>query len=217
MRLTHLGHACLLVESADQRILIDPGSFSPGFESLTDLDAILVTHQHADHIDVDRLPALLDANPEARLLVEAETAEVLVGLDIAAQRLTVGEVTHVGPLAVTPVGDLHAFNHDGVPSIHNTGVVLRAEGEPSLFHPGDAYDADPGDVDVLALPLSAPWAAVRDTIAFARRIRPRYAVPVHDALLSPVGRRLYLDHAGRFGPDGMEVCDLSDGKPAELT
>ena len=44
MRITHLGHSCLLVETAGQRILIDPGVFSHGFEELTDLSAVLITH-----------------------------------------------------------------------------------------------------------------------------------------------------------------------------
>ncbi|MGZ4749614.1 MAG: MBL fold metallo-hydrolase [Oryzihumus sp.] len=216
MRLTHLGHACLLVETADQRILIDPGCFSPGFEELADLDAILVTHQHTDHVDVERLPRLLELNPGARLLVEAQTAEVLLESDIAAQNLVPGEPTRVGPVEVTPVGQLHAVNHDRVPRVGNTGVVLRADGEPSLFHPGDAYDVEPGDVDVLALPLSAPWCAVRDTLAFVRSVAPRYAVPVHDATLSEVGRALYLHHVSSFGPEGMEVIDLAGGSPREI-
>ena len=216
MRLTHLGHACLLVETADQRILVDPGVFSPGFEEVADLDAILVTHQHADHVDVGRLPRLLELNPGARLLTEAQTAGVLLEADIAAQQLTPGEPTRVGPVEVTPVGELHAVNHDRVARVGNTGVVLRAEGEPSLFHPGDAYDAEPGAVDVLALPLSAPWCAMRDTLAFVRRISPRYAVPVHDALLSDVGRALYLDHVGTYGPEGMDLRDLAGGTSAEF-
>jgi L-ascorbate metabolism protein UlaG (beta-lactamase superfamily) len=216
MRLTHLGHACLLVESAGQRILIDPGSFSPGFESVTGLDAILITHQHPDHVDVDRLPALLRGNPGATFMVEPETADALAGAGIEAGRLAAGEPFRVGEVQVTPVGDQHALIHEYVPRIHNLGVVLQAAGEPTLFHPGDAYDAEPGAVDVLALPLTAPWAAVRDTIAFARRIAPRYAVPVHDAVVSPVGRNLYLQHVGTFGPDGMELRDLADGKPADF-
>ncbi|HEY6683652.1 MAG TPA: MBL fold metallo-hydrolase, partial [Propionibacteriaceae bacterium] len=51
MRITHLGHAAVLAETDGARILIDPGNFSDAWHSLTDLDAVLVTHQHPDHID----------------------------------------------------------------------------------------------------------------------------------------------------------------------
>jgi L-ascorbate metabolism protein UlaG (beta-lactamase superfamily) len=60
MKLTHLGHACLLVET-DVRLLVDPGTMSD-FAGVTDLAGVLVTHQHPDHIDVPRLAALLAAN-----------------------------------------------------------------------------------------------------------------------------------------------------------
>jgi L-ascorbate metabolism protein UlaG (beta-lactamase superfamily) len=57
MRIAHLGHSCLLVDIGGQRILIDPGGFSPGIVDVTGISLILVTHQHADHIDLQRLPA----------------------------------------------------------------------------------------------------------------------------------------------------------------
>src|SRR5829696_2070569 len=73
MRVTHLGHACLLVAIADSRILVDPGTFSTGFETLRDLDAVVVTHQHADHLDEERLPALLAFNRQAPVYADPES------------------------------------------------------------------------------------------------------------------------------------------------
>lgn len=209
MRLTHLGHACLLVEMADRRLLIDPGSFSAGFEDLTGLDAILVTHQHADHLDVGRFPALVKANPRAQVWTDPQTAEILRDTGLRVGLLEQGTDVAVGDVALSPRGAMHAFNHAGVPTVANVGVRLSAPGEPVLFHPGDAYDAEPGEVDVLGVPVNAPWTAVRDTIDFVRRIGPRGFVPIHDALLSPTGRAMYLGHVGTHGGPDLRVHDLA--------
>ena len=216
MWITHLGHACLLVETGGQRILVDPGSFSPGFDEVTGLDVILVTHQHPDHCDLQRIPALLEINPQARLYAEPQAAAVMEEAGIAAEYTVSGQALTFGRVRVTPVGELHALINEAWPRVGNLGVVVRAEGEPSLFHPGDAYDGEPGQVDILALPLNAPWTASRDTIAFARRISPRVCIPIHDALLSPVGRQLYLSQVASLGPQAMELRDLSGGGPADF-
>jgi L-ascorbate metabolism protein UlaG (beta-lactamase superfamily) len=217
MQITHLGHACLLVDTGGKRILLDPGSFSSGITDVTGIDVILVTHQHADHVDLIRLPTLLEINPQARLYAEPQAAAVMQGAGIAAEYTVAGKTLTFGPVEVTPVGDKHALINEALPRVDNLGVVLRTEGEPSLFHPGDAYDAEPGQVDILALPLSAPWAASRHTISFAQRISPRFCIPVHDALLSPIGRQLYLSHVKSFGPPQMELHDLADGAPSDFT
>lgn len=205
MRVTHLGHACLLVEVADQRLLIDPGTFST-FEEVTGLTGILVTHAHPDHRDPNRWEALLTANPEAAVWVEPSVVEAA---GERAQALDGQEPVSFGPVQVTAVGERHAHIHDFVPGIGNRGLVLRAQGEPTLFHPGDALDAEPGEVDILCVPVNAPWGKIGETIAFVRRIAPGRVVPIHDGLLNDTGRGMYLKHIGDFGADGgIAVLDL---------
>ena len=215
MRLTHLGHACLLLEAADRRVLVDPGNFSKGFAELRDLDAIVVTHHHPDHFDPGPAAALIRNNPRAEVHTDPLTAKALREEGLAAVPTAEGEPFVVGDLTVSPVGVLHAFNHEAMPQIPNVGFVFRADGEPTLFHPGDAYDAEPGEVDVLAHPLNAPWAASRDSIAFVARIAPKVFIPIHDALLSEAGRRMYASHIEKFsGVDGLTYTDLRDDESA---
>lgn len=219
MQITHLGHACLLVEVADQRILIDPGAFS-SFDDLHDLTAVLVTHQHPDHLHPGRAEALLGANPQARVLMEAQTAQASTDSGYAdrVETLVPGTAVDLGAVQVSAVGEQHADIHPYVARIGNTGVVLRAEGEPSLYHPGDALDADPGPVDLLGVPVNAPWGKVAEAIAFVRRITPaRGIIPIHDGLVNDTGRGAYLGHIEQFGADGgIEVFDLRDSGPTHF-
>src|SRR5699024_3035854 len=77
MQLTHFGHSCLLADFDDTRVLFDPGTFAHGFEGISGLAAILITHQHPDHVDTARLPELVAANPDAALYADPQTAAQL--------------------------------------------------------------------------------------------------------------------------------------------
>lgn len=209
MEITHLGHSCVLIEVADQRILIDPGTFSD-VAGQRDLTAVLVTHRHPDHVDPETLPGLLADNPDAQVWFDAGTVEPLAEAHGGRARpLTSGEPLRLGGVTVTPVGEQHALIHEYTPRITNTGLVVSAEGEPTVFHPGDALDAEPGPVDILCVPVNAPWAKIAETIAFVRRIAPQRVVPIHDGLLNDRGRGIYLPHIAANGAEGgIEVLDL---------
>ena len=210
MRLTHVGHACVLVEVAGARLLIDPGTFAEGWEGLTGLDAVLMTHTHPDHCDRDRLPGLLAANPRAAVAAEPELAGELSTAGLPVRSMAAGEHLAVGDVNVSAVGGRHAIIHRDIPRVGNVGLLVQAPGEPTLLHPGDSYEATPSGVDVLAVPLNAPWSAFKETVEFVRTVGPRLAFPIHDGLLNERGRALYLRQLTALGQ--TDVRDLA-GQP----
>lgn len=205
MQITRFGHAALLVEAGETRILIDPGTLSVEevFE-LQGLDAIIVTHQHPDHLDQVRAPGLVARNPDAVLLCDPETA-ALVDFGNWTENADGLELT-LGDLTVRGVGSQHAQILPTIPRIGNVGVLVTEASGTTLFHPGDAYEYAPDGVDVLALPLSAPWAKSSETVDFVQRISPSTLFPIHDCTTSTVGHASYW--AQICGHGGVEDSRL---------
>ena len=210
MQITHLGHAAVLVEVADRRILIDPGNFSHAWHGLTDLDAIVVTHLHPDHIDPEHISPLLVANPGAEVWVEPGVLEA-VDLGERGQGIAEDESVELGGVRIEAVGGLHAVIHRDIPRIGNVGLVVTAEGEPTFFHPGDSLEAIPSGVDVLAIPMMGPWAAMKEQIDFIRAVDAPQAFGIHEQLLSERGWNLAFGRYNDMTPS--MVRDLRDRTP----
>ena len=203
MQVVHFGHACVLLDTGTTRILIDPGTFSSGFENVKDLDAVLITHQHFDHLDTEKLPSLLKANPQAQLIVDKGSAPSVENPTVARP----GDVLKVGDTTVKVVGGQHAVIHEDIPVIPNTGYVL---GDGAFYHPGDALFVPDEDIDVLGLPSGAPWMRTGEAVDFMRAIKPRVAVPIHEAVLAMP--EMAYRHFENLKPQGTEVRPLPRGE-----
>ena len=189
MQLTHFGHSCLLAEFDDTSVLFDPGTFAHGFEGITGLSAILITHQHPDHADVARLPSLIEANPDAALYADPQTA---AQLGAPWQQVHVGDQLSIGELTVRAVGGRHAVIHPEIPVIDNISYLVGDGDHPArLMHPGDALFVPDEPVDVLANPAAAPWMKISEAIDYLRAVAPAHAVPIHQGVVATEARGLY--------------------------
>ena len=212
MRLTKFGHSCLLVEEGGARVLLDPGSFSEGFETLEGLTAVCLTHQHVDHVDPERVRPLLDRNPGVRVVSDEGSAEALGEAGADVEVVHDGDELALGGLALRVVGRDHAAVHPEIPVVPNVGYLVGGR----LFHPGDALTMPGEPVEVLAVPAGAPWLKLADAVDYLREVGPRVAVPVHEKVLSEVGISSHYRLLEQLGGPGTAFEVLDDGRPVEL-
>jgi L-ascorbate metabolism protein UlaG (beta-lactamase superfamily) len=182
MRLTKLEHSCVRLESDGAVLVIDPGIWT-GPDDLGGADAILVTHEHVDHLDADRLRALLAGNPALRLWTNASVASQFAGARGQVQAVAHGDTFIAAGFDVHVYGSRHATLHPDFPVVANSGFAING----AVFHPGDALTVPEDPVATLLLPANAPWLKLSEMIDYAREVRPRRAYAIHDGLLNARG------------------------------
>jgi L-ascorbate metabolism protein UlaG (beta-lactamase superfamily) len=214
VQITHLGHSCVLLDTGSVRLLIDPGTWSQGFENVTGLDAVLITHQHPDHLDGQRLPALLQGNPEARLIVDPGSAEQLSddNHQVDHEVATPGTTLQVAGAQVEVLGGDHAVIYPDVPMISNNAYLV----DGAYLHPGDSFTRPSGQVEMLFVPTSAPWLKVAEVIDYLRAVSPHIAVPIHQAVLSTQGEQLHYRLLDSLSSPQTTLRVLDHGEPTTL-
>jgi L-ascorbate metabolism protein UlaG (beta-lactamase superfamily) len=211
MRLTKHAHSCVRLEHAGTTVVVDPGMFStPG--DLEGADAILITHEHPDHFDLDLLRGTAVPIHTIRAVATSIRAEAP---DVAERVSVVGHDDEwaIGDIGVRAVGELHAVIHEDLPRFHNSGYLLDLGGT-TVLHPGDALTVPKHRrVDVLLAPVCAPWMKTSEGIDFAREVRADRNVAIHDRVFSDVGLGIADGHFRRLlEASGQDYVRLADGQ-----
>lgn len=188
MQITKLEHAALVLEEAGRRLVVDPGGLTNPILGLGDVDAIVITHEHADHWTADQLQRILDMSPKAVVLAPSSVARAAEG--IAIQVVAPGEAVEVGAWRLRFFGGNHAVIHSSIPVVENLGVLVNER----LYYPGDSFHIPIGvEVDTLAAPAGAPWLKVAEAMDYIAQVAPKRAFGTHDGVLSAAGIGLVHD------------------------
>jgi L-ascorbate metabolism protein UlaG (beta-lactamase superfamily) len=218
MKLTKFTHACVRLEKDGRVLVFDPGSFSETDQALAGAHAVLITHEHADHVDIDAVAAALQSNKDLELFApEAVAATLRSRAPDAGSRIhaaSAGEEFETAGFAVHTFGGQHALIHPLIPVVANVGFLV----DGNVYHPGDSFAIPDGvDVQTLLVPIHAPWNKVGEVVDFVIGVRAPQAFPVHDALLNEMGRGLVEGHVTRIGAKyGTAYRHLSSGDSVEV-
>lgn len=186
MRLKKYRHSCFTLEKDGKILVVDPGTWATDFVTPDNVVAVVVTHEHIDHFDPEKLRAIIDQNPEA--IIYAPQAVVDQADSLPTRTAHAGETIVIGGFTLEFIGGRHATIHADLHSpFENIGVIV----DDLLYHPGDSLELPGKQIKVLSLPIVAPWEKVSESVDFLIAVKPEIAFPSHDAFLNELGIGLY--------------------------
>lgn len=216
-----------------RRSWVDPATYS-------DVDAVLLSHAHHDHLDLASLRRVRQRSPHANWHAPRGAATVLerAGFDPVVRRL-IDDDLHVGPLRVRSVPAAHGGERlrgrGSEAGSEAVGYVVELPSGVRIWFAGDtAYDdvlERVGKVDIALVPVGGWWRTLgpghMDAEAAARAVElvgARVAIPIHWGTYYPIGlyramRPIWNDPADEFVrrvTGGVDVRVLQPGGRATI-
>jgi L-ascorbate metabolism protein UlaG (beta-lactamase superfamily) len=197
VQLTKFSHSCARLDDGDRALVLDPGTFSEVEEALDGAAGVLITHEHPDHLDADRLRAAAARDPRLQIWAPASVTATLGDLGEQVVAVSPGESLSAAGFSVATFGGQHALIHASVPVIANVGYLI----EGRVYHPGDSLIVPPAPVSVLLAPIHAPWSKTAEVIDFVVSVRAPQVHQIHDGLLNDAGLGFVEAHVTRIGAE----------------
>jgi L-ascorbate metabolism protein UlaG (beta-lactamase superfamily) len=213
MRFTKLGHSCVRLEQDGAVLVIDPGGWSDAPAALAGAAAVLVTHEHPDHLDADAIGAALSSDPGLSLWANQSICAKFTEFGDQVHEVRHGDALDVAGFSVHVYGVDHALIHPDIPLVVNTGFLVEGE----LFHPGDSFTIPEEPVGTLLVPISAPWLKSGEMIDYFRAVAPARGYAIHDAILNEAGQALFTRMLSvAAAPTAVPVARLAPGTTLDL-
>jgi L-ascorbate metabolism protein UlaG (beta-lactamase superfamily) len=211
MKLTKFGHCCLLIEEKNLRILTDPGIYSTKQDEIKNINVVLITHEHPDHMHVQSLKNVLKNNPSAKVVTNSAVGKILDAEKIRYETIEDNQNITINGILIEGYGKFHADIYKTLIPAINTGYFIANK----LFYPGDAFTNPKKPVDILALPVAGPWLKLSDAIDYALEIKPKTCFPVHEGLLKTPGT-VHRIPPQILDSKGIKFIVLEENKETEL-
>ncbi len=213
MRFTKLEHSCVRLDKDGAVLVIDPGTFGDAAAALDGATAVMVTHEHADHLDAEAIRAAMSKHPDLTVWANQSMCAQFSEFGGRVHEVRHGDALEVTGFSVHVYGAEHAPIHADVPVPVNTGFLIDGE----LFHPGDSFTVPEERVSTLLLPISAPWLQAGEMIDYFRAVAPARGYAIHDAILNANGLGLMARMMSvAAAPSGAQIARLEPGTHLEL-
>ena len=167
----------MVIDINGQKIMTDPGSYTAAEQEIEkNIDLIIITHEHQDHLHIDSLKNILVNNPSVTIVTNTAVGKLLDEAGIDYQKLENGQSGEFAGVLLEAHGEKHAEIYEEFGQVQNTGYFIGKD----LFYPGDAFTNPNKKVEILALPVLAPWLKIKESIDYGILLKPRVCFPVHD-------------------------------------
>jgi len=215
LRITKYLHSCLVFELDGYKLLFDPGKFSFAEGEVTaqmfaDVKAIVITHIHPDHYDLEILKSILDLSG-AIVITNNQVGQELDKARIVYTLFEEG-TQNFGPFILRAIPVTHELIMDN-PLPQMTGFIINNK----VLHPVDSMEdnlLEYQGIELLLMVTMAPFANEVRISGFADKLRPKQILPVHDGYAKEffIKQRYaaYVKHFDKFGIKFHEIYKVGD-------